>query len=94
MEWSADGKHLRYQQADKLFDVAVRDVGDKLEISAPTELMTLPADSVVIAILPDGKRTPRGPLHVGPVLQFAGPCPQLAGPTALIVLCGPLCPLW
>lgn len=57
MEWSADGKHLRYQQADKLFDVAVRDVGDKLEISAPTELMTLPADSVVIAILPDGKRT-------------------------------------
>jgi Tol biopolymer transport system component/predicted Ser/Thr protein kinase len=57
MEWSADGKHLRYQQADKLFDVAVRDVGDKLEISAPTEVMTLPADSVVIAILPDGKRT-------------------------------------
>jgi len=57
MEWSADGKHLRYQQADKLFDVAVRDLGEKLEISAPTELMTLPADSIVIAILPDGKRT-------------------------------------
>jgi Tol biopolymer transport system component/predicted Ser/Thr protein kinase len=57
MEWSPDGKHLRYQQADKLFDVAVRDVGDKLEISAPTEIMTLPADSVVIAIMPDGKRT-------------------------------------
>ena len=57
MEWSTDGKHLRYQQADKLFDVAIRDVGDKLEISAPTELMTLPADSIVIAILPDGKRT-------------------------------------
>jgi serine/threonine protein kinase/Tol biopolymer transport system component len=57
MEWSADGKHLRYQQGDKLFDVAVRDLGDKLEISAPTELMTMPADSVVIAILPDGKRT-------------------------------------
>ena len=57
MDWSADGKHLRYQQGDKLFDVAVRDVGDKLEISAPTELMTLPADSIVIAILPDGKRT-------------------------------------
>jgi len=57
MEWSADGKHLRYQQGDKLFDVAVRDVGDKLEISAPTEIMTLPADSVVIAIMPDGKRT-------------------------------------
>jgi len=57
MDWSADGKHLRYQQSDKLFDVAVRDVGDKLEISAPTELMSLPADSIVIAILPDGKRT-------------------------------------
>ncbi len=57
MDWSADGKHLRYQQGDKLFDVAVRDLGDKLEISAPTELMTLPADSIVIAILPDGKRT-------------------------------------
>jgi Tol biopolymer transport system component len=57
MDWSADGKHLRYQQGDKLFDVAVRDVGDKLEISVPTELMTMPADSIVIAILPDGKRT-------------------------------------
>jgi hypothetical protein len=57
MDWSGDGKHLRYQQGDKLFDVAIRDVNDKLEISAPTEVMTLPADSVVIAILPDGKRT-------------------------------------
>ena len=57
MDWSTDGKHLRYQQADKLFDVAVRDVGDKLEISAPTEVMSLPPDSIVIAILPDGKRT-------------------------------------
>jgi hypothetical protein len=45
MDWSTDGKHLRYQQADKLLDVAIRDVGDKLEISPPTEVMTLPADS-------------------------------------------------
>ena len=37
--------------------VAVRDLGDKLEISAPSELMTLSADSIVITILPDGKRT-------------------------------------
>jgi len=57
LDWSADGKHLRYEQGDKLLDVAVRDLGDKLEISVPTELMTLPADSIVIAILPDGKRT-------------------------------------
>jgi len=47
----------RRAEEQKLFDVAVRDVNDKLEISAPTEVMTLPADSVVIAILPDGKRT-------------------------------------
>ena len=36
MDWSADGKHLRYQQGDKLLDVEVRDVNDKLEISAAT----------------------------------------------------------
>jgi hypothetical protein len=56
MDWSADGKHLRSAKGDNLFDVALRDVGDKLEISAPTELMTMPADSILIAILPDGKR--------------------------------------
>lgn len=57
MDWSPDGKHFRYQQGEKLFEVAVRDLGDKLEISAPTELITLPADALVVAILPDGKRT-------------------------------------
>jgi hypothetical protein len=90
MDWSTDGKHLRYQQADKLFDVAIRDLGDKLEISAPTEVMTLPADSVVIAILPDRQTNARRPLHLRPVLRFPRPGPQLASPTPLIFLCAPL----
>ena len=56
MDWSADGKNLRYQQADKLYNVEVRENGDKLEFSAPKEMLTLTGDPVVLAILPDGKR--------------------------------------
>ncbi len=57
MDWSADGKNLRYQQANKIYNVEVRDRGDKLEFSAPQEVATLNVDPLVIAILPDGKRT-------------------------------------
>jgi eukaryotic-like serine/threonine-protein kinase len=56
MDWSPDGKTLRYQQGDKIYNVAVRVTGAKPEFSNPTELITLPADLVVLSILPDGKR--------------------------------------
>ena len=56
MDWSADGKNLRYQQADKLYNVEVRENGSKMEFSAPKEMLTLTGDPVVLAILPDGKR--------------------------------------
>jgi eukaryotic-like serine/threonine-protein kinase len=54
--WSADGKALRYARGDKIYSVDVRTNGDKLEFSAPKEVMTVPADVGVISILPDGKR--------------------------------------
>ena len=56
MDWSADGKNLRFQQRDKIYTVEVRDNGGKPEFSAPKEIMTLTGDPVVMAILPDGKR--------------------------------------
>jgi len=56
MEWSREGKNLRYQQGDKIYDVALRMAGDKPEFSPPRELATLPPNVVVISILPDDKR--------------------------------------
>ena len=55
-DWSGDGKNLRYQGGDKIFNVEVRDNGGKLEFSPPKELVTLPPNLLVISILPDGKR--------------------------------------
>jgi eukaryotic-like serine/threonine-protein kinase len=57
MDWSADGKSLHYQQSNKIYNVEVRDRGDKLEFSTPQEVTTLIGDPHVIAISPDGKRT-------------------------------------
>jgi eukaryotic-like serine/threonine-protein kinase len=57
MDWSVDGKNLRYQQGDKIFNVEVRSKGSKPEFSAPREITRLPSNLVVISILPDGKRT-------------------------------------
>lgn len=57
MDWSPDGKNLRYEQEDKIYNVEVRNNGDKLEFSAPRELMSLPTDAIVLSIMPDGKRT-------------------------------------
>ncbi len=55
MDWSADGKNLRYQQGDKIYNVEVQDKGGKLEFSAPKEFVNLPANLLVISVLPDGK---------------------------------------
>ena len=57
MDWSSDGKNLRYEQEEKIYNVEVRNKGDKLEFSAPHELMSLPPDDIVLSIMPDGKRT-------------------------------------
>jgi hypothetical protein len=57
MDWSVDGKNLRYQMGDKIYNVEVSNKGDKLEFSAPQELVSLPAEAIVLSILPDGKRT-------------------------------------
>jgi eukaryotic-like serine/threonine-protein kinase len=53
--WSHDGKKLRYRAGDKIFEVEVRYSSDKLEFSAPKELVTLPPKLTVISILPDDK---------------------------------------
>jgi dipeptidyl aminopeptidase/acylaminoacyl peptidase len=56
VDWSVDGKNLRFKQGDKLYSVEVRVNGNKAEFSAPKEISTLAGDPVVLAILPDGKR--------------------------------------
>jgi eukaryotic-like serine/threonine-protein kinase len=57
IDWTPDGKNLRYQQGDKIQTVEVRTAGSKPEFSAPKELMTPPSDVLVVSITPDGKRT-------------------------------------
>lgn len=57
VDWSPDGKNLRYVQSDKIYAVEVRNGGSKPEFSAPKELMSIPSDTDVISIMPDGKRT-------------------------------------
>jgi hypothetical protein len=56
MDWSSDRKNLRYEQEEKIYNLEVRNKGDKLEFS-PHELMNLPPDDIVFSIMPDGKRT-------------------------------------
>jgi Tol biopolymer transport system component len=56
MNWSNDGKHVYYGQGNKIFDVEVRLEEDKPQFSTPREIVTLPDDTIVISILPDGKR--------------------------------------
>jgi Tol biopolymer transport system component len=56
-DWSVDGKNLRYQQGDKIYNVEVRESGGRLEFSTPRQLMSVPSDLMVISILPDGKHT-------------------------------------
>jgi eukaryotic-like serine/threonine-protein kinase len=57
VDWSPDGKSLRYLQGDKIYTVEVRTGGSKPEFSTPKELMIPPSDVFVISIMPDGKRT-------------------------------------
>ena len=56
MDWSTDGKSLRYSQAEHVYSVEVRNAEGKLDFSAPKELMKIPADFRVLSVLPDGKR--------------------------------------
>jgi len=56
-DWSPDGKSLRYILGDKIYSVEFRVVGNKPEFSAPKELMTVPHDTDILSIMPDGKRT-------------------------------------
>jgi Tol biopolymer transport system component len=55
MDWSPDGKSLRYQ-AYKIYDVELQDNGGKPDFSAPKEIAGVPPGTVVISILPDNKR--------------------------------------
>jgi hypothetical protein len=56
MDWSPDGKSLRYFQKGKIFTVDVRVNDGKPEFSAPKEMMTVPQDVDVLSIMTDGKR--------------------------------------
>jgi Tol biopolymer transport system component len=55
MDWSLDG-NLRYQNGDKIYEVQVRNKGEKPEFSAPREIATLPPGLIVTSLMPDGKR--------------------------------------
>ena len=59
-EWSPDGKELYYMSPEsKLMAVAMKVDGDAVEASAPRELFTVPANTVVTSpytVAPDGKR--------------------------------------
>jgi Tol biopolymer transport system component/predicted Ser/Thr protein kinase len=55
MDWSTDGKSLRYSQAEHVYSVEVRNTEGKLDFSAPKELMKIPAGLGVLSVLPDGK---------------------------------------
>jgi serine/threonine protein kinase/Tol biopolymer transport system component len=56
MDWSSDGKSLRFSQAEHIYSVEIRSSEGKLDFSAPKELMKIPADFSVLSVLPDGKR--------------------------------------
>jgi Tol biopolymer transport system component len=67
MDWSSDGKSLRFSQAEHIYSVEIRNTEGKLDFSAPQELMKIPADFAVLSVLPDGKRL----LATRPVGQHA-----------------------
>ena len=56
MDWSPDGKNLRYQQGNKIYNVELQDNGGKPDFSVPKEIASIPPKEVVISILPDNKR--------------------------------------
>lgn len=56
MDWSTDGKSLRYSQAEHIYSVEVRNTEGRLDFSVPKELTKIPADFGVLFVLPDGKR--------------------------------------
>jgi len=56
MDWSPDGKNLRYQQGNKIYNVELQDDGGKPDFSVPKEIASIPPKEVVISILPDNKR--------------------------------------
>ena len=56
MDWSPDGKNLRYEQGDKLYNVEWHENGGKPDFSVPKEIASVPPRTVVISLLPDDKR--------------------------------------
>ena len=55
--WSPDGKNLRYQLGDKILNVEIHLNLDKMDFSLAKDLVNLQPNALVVAILPDGKRT-------------------------------------
>jgi Tol biopolymer transport system component/predicted Ser/Thr protein kinase len=56
MDWSTDGKSLRFSQGEHVYSVDVRSTEGKVDFSAPKERMKIPSDFGVLSVLPDGKR--------------------------------------
>jgi len=56
MDWSMDGKSLRFSEGEHVYSVEVRTTQGKVDFSAPKELMKIPSDFGVLSVLPDGKR--------------------------------------
>jgi len=56
VDWSPDGKNLMYQNGDAIYKVDVHAQGEKIEFSSPKELLKVPGNISVLALLPDGKR--------------------------------------
>jgi Tol biopolymer transport system component len=69
MDWSADGKSLHFSQGEHIYSVEVHNTGDKLDFSAPKEIMKVPADLGIVSVLADSKRM----LVTRPVGQHAPP---------------------
>ena len=56
MDWSMDGKSLRYSQAEHVYAVETRFAEAKFDFSAPKELMKTSGNIQIISVFPDGKR--------------------------------------
>jgi eukaryotic-like serine/threonine-protein kinase len=56
MDWSMDGKSLRYSRGEQVYALDVRYADGKLNFSAPRELMKTSGNINIISVFPDGKR--------------------------------------
>ena len=57
INWAADEKSLFYTENDKVLKVEVRENREGLEFSQPRELMSVPPEISLIALMADGRRT-------------------------------------